>query len=138
MGRPAWSADGKYITLGSRKRNEDSLEKMVAEWTSHFDAVELVMILQKAGVPSHVVSKSQDLFEDKQLEHRGFFTWMEHPEIGLAPFEPQSTYIMSETPRDINRPSPCLGEHNEYVLKEILRYSDEDISGLISSGAVMF
>jgi crotonobetainyl-CoA:carnitine CoA-transferase CaiB-like acyl-CoA transferase len=78
------------------------------------------------------------LFEDEQLKHRKFFTWLEHSENGLVPYEPQSTYIMSKTPREICRPSPCLGEHNEYVLKEILGYADEDISNFIADGVIMF
>ena len=86
----------------------------------------------------HTVAKAQDLFEDEQLQHRGFFSWLKHPENGPVPYEYQSTYIMSKTPREINRPSPCLGEHTEYVLKEILDYTDEDISDFISDGVIMF
>jgi crotonobetainyl-CoA:carnitine CoA-transferase CaiB-like acyl-CoA transferase len=32
--------------------------------------------------------------------------------------------------------APLLGEHNEYVLKEILGMSDEEIAELIIEGAI--
>jgi len=138
MGQPAWCLDAKFATLCDRKKNEDELESSLAEWTSPLTAPEIESILQKAGIPCNMVEKAQDLFEDEQLKHRKFFTWLEHSENGLVPYEPQSTYIMSKTPREICRPSPCLGEHNEYVLKEILGYADEDISNFIADGVIMF
>ena len=138
IGQPTWSLDARFATLRDRKENEDELESLLAEWTSHLAALEVESILQKVDVPCSAVEKAQDLFEDKQLEHRNFFTWLEHPEIGLMPYEPQSTYIMSKTPREICRPSPCLGEHNEYVLKEILDYTNEDVSDFIADGVILF
>jgi benzylsuccinate CoA-transferase BbsF subunit len=138
MGQPAWSLEDKYSTLDNRKQHETELEVHLAEWTSSFKAEELEAALQSAGVPSHRVSKSQDLFTDEQLKHRQFFTWLEHSEMGKVPYEPQSTYIMSKTPREIHQPSPCLGEHNLYVLKEVLGYSEEEIGNFISEGAVTF
>lgn len=136
MGEPAWCKNPRFATLYDRKQNENELEKLVAEWTSQFTAAEVESILQKVGVPSNMIEKSQDLFEDAQLEHRRFFTWLEHSEMGYVPYEPQSTYIMSKAPREINQPSPCLGEHNEYVFKEILGYTDDDISNFMAEGVI--
>jgi crotonobetainyl-CoA:carnitine CoA-transferase CaiB-like acyl-CoA transferase len=33
-------------------------------------------------------------------------------------------------------PAPCLGQHNEYVLKEILGMSDGEIADLVVAGAL--
>jgi len=48
----------------------------------------------------------------------------------------QVDYILSETPRAINKPSPCLGEHNEYVYKELLGMTDDDIAEHIIDGSI--
>jgi crotonobetainyl-CoA:carnitine CoA-transferase CaiB-like acyl-CoA transferase len=32
--------------------------------------------------------------------------------------------------------APCLGEHNEYVYKEILSYSDEEVTQLLLDGII--
>jgi crotonobetainyl-CoA:carnitine CoA-transferase CaiB-like acyl-CoA transferase len=37
---------------------------------------------------------------------------------------------MSETPISIRKPPPCLGEHNDYVFKQVLGMSDEEIAEL--------
>ena len=40
----------------------------------------------------------------------------------------QADFILSKTPRETTRPSPCLGEHNEYVYKELLGMTDDEIA----------
>ena len=56
--------------------------------------------------------------------------------MGEQKFEMQSCYILSKTPRRIKRPSPCLGEHNEYVFKELLGMTDEEIAQHIIDGTI--
>ena len=56
--------------------------------------------------------------------------------MGYQHFEPQAAYILSKTPREIERPSPCLGEHNEYVYKELLGLTDDEIADCIVEGAI--
>ena len=48
----------------------------------------------------------------------------------------QADYILSKTPREITRPSPCLGEHNEYVYKELLGMTDDEIADCIAEGVI--
>lgn len=37
---------------------------------------------------------------------------------------------LSETPGKVYAPAPLLGEHSEWVLRDILHYSSEEIEGL--------
>ena len=37
---------------------------------------------------------------------------------------------MSESPAHIRLPAPALGEHNVYVLRELLGLSDDEIAAL--------
>ena len=37
---------------------------------------------------------------------------------------------MNATPLSIRKPPPCLGEHNNYVFKEVLGMSNEEIAEL--------
>ena len=48
--------------------------------------------------------------------------------MGEPAFSQQAYYLLSKAPWEIIRPSPCLGEHNEYVYKELLGMSDEEIA----------
>ena len=56
--------------------------------------------------------------------------------MGEQKFEPQSCFILCKTPRELNKPSPCLGEHNEYVFKQFLGMSDEEIAEHIIDGSI--
>jgi len=40
----------------------------------------------------------------------------------------------SETPGDIRTPAPCLGEHSEYVYREMLGMSAEEYATLDKEG----
>lgn len=136
IGRPSLAEDEAYASLAARKKNEDALEKIVAEWTSGLVPEEAEVVLQKAGVPSHIVSRPKDVYQDAQLKERGYFVPLEHPVMGTQSYEPQSSFILSKTPRRVERPSPCLGEHNEFVFKELLGMSNDEVAEHIADGSI--
>ena len=76
------------------------------------------------------------LYEDIQLKERNYFVPVEHPVMGRQSFEPQSSFILSKTPRRIKSPSPCLGEHNELVFKTLLGMADDEIAEHIADGSI--
>ena len=108
----------------------------MGEWTQQRDAFEVMAALQAAGVPAGVVQNTADLLErDPQLKKRGFFTLLDHPEAGPT-VHIGSAFELSETPARPNRPAPLLGEHNEYVFKEILGVSEGEYSSLLEEGVL--
>jgi crotonobetainyl-CoA:carnitine CoA-transferase CaiB-like acyl-CoA transferase len=58
-----------------------------------------------------------------------------HPKIGSIKMSP-CPIKMSETPCEIARHPPLLGEHTEEILKEYLDYSAEDIEELRKNGMI--
>jgi len=136
IGNPGWVREPKFNTLIGRKKNEDELDNLIAEWTSNHTAEQVETIMQDAGICANMVEKSSDLFEDPQLKHRQFYVRLNHPEIGSPAYEQQADYILSKTPREITMPSPCLGEHNEYVYKELLGMTDDEIADRIADGSI--
>ncbi|OGC94399.1 MAG: hypothetical protein A2W25_01835 [candidate division Zixibacteria bacterium RBG_16_53_22] len=133
---PALSQQKEYATPGDRKINEDELDKLVTAWTLKHTAEAAETIMQRAGVPAQKIFKPQDVYHDRQLKERNYFIPLKHPVMGEQKFEMQSCYILSKTPRRIKRPSPCLGEHNEYVFKELLGMTDEEIAQHIIDGTI--
>jgi crotonobetainyl-CoA:carnitine CoA-transferase CaiB-like acyl-CoA transferase len=136
IGNTALAANKDYATLIQRKKNEDALDKIVTAWTVTHTAEEVEKILQKAGIPSNIVEKPSDIYKDSQLESRHYFTPLEHPFMGLQKYEAQACFILSKTPRTLSMPSPCVGEHNEYVFKELLKMSDDEIAEHIIDGSI--
>jgi crotonobetainyl-CoA:carnitine CoA-transferase CaiB-like acyl-CoA transferase len=135
MGNPSWTQEERFATLLGRKANEEELDRLVAEWTKDWDALELMHTLQAEGVPAGLVETTRDLFEDPQLKHRGHFVFLEHPVIGLHPFD-NSEFRLSKTPARFSRASPTLGQHNEFVIKELLGMSEEEYEELLNLGVL--
>ena len=119
-----------------RALTEDELERLLSEWTIKHTPEQVESLLQMEGIPVHTVAKPSDLYKDPQLNHRRYFTPLEHPVMGIQDFETQACYILSKTPRKVTMPPPCLGEHNAYVFKELLGMNDDEIADHIVDGSI--
>ncbi len=136
IGNPGLAQNEDFSTLKNRKAHEDALDELVTDWTRQRTNVEAEAILQKAGVPSHIVSRPSDVYKDPQLAARNYFVPINHAVMGVQKFEPQACFIMSKTPRELTKPSPLIGEHNEYVFKELLGMADDEIAEHIIDGSI--
>lgn len=136
MGRPELAKDLRFATLLQRKKNEDELNCIISEWTAKQDAEVVMYLLQEANIAAGVAQTSKDLLEnDPHLANRHFFQELEHREIGKHRYE-APPFRLSKTPYELTMPGPCLGEHNEYVCKKMLGFSDEDYISLVKDGAL--
>ncbi len=130
-----WPYADEFSSLLGRKTAEDELDRRIGEWTKQWDARELMETLQSSGVPAGMVNDPRDLFEDAQLEHRGHFRYLDHPEMGPHASE-VSEFKLSLTPGDLDRPAPLLGQHTEYVLKEIMGIPEDEYTSLKDDGVL--
>ncbi|MBM3133022.1 MAG: CoA transferase [Chloroflexi bacterium] len=135
IGDPDWARDARFGTILNRKANEDELDRHIGEWTKDYAPEQVMQKLQEAGVPAGVVETGEDLLNDPQMKHREHYPVLAHPEIGPHPYHAPA-YRLSKTPCKITRPAPCIGEHNEYVYKEILGFSGDEIAEMIAEGVI--
>ncbi|MBI2851471.1 MAG: CoA transferase [Chloroflexi bacterium] len=135
IGKPALAKDSRFTTLLARKENEEELDRLVNEWTSSRSAEDVMNQMQAAGVPAGMVENGDDHIErNHQLKHRHFLWELDHP--GGPFFSPAGVHFqLSKTPYELQR-SPIFGEHNNYVYKDILGLSDEDIAQLTQDGVI--
>ena len=124
MGQPALARNERFADHLNRVKNHDELDKIIEAWTSGQDKYEAMNLLQKEGVPAGAVLNSEDVLNDPHLKERGWAVTLPHPEAGTHKYA-GPVWKMSKTPGRVF-PAPCLGEHNEYVYKEILGISDEE------------
>ena len=129
IGQPDLAADPSLRTLAGRKANEDRLEAIVTEWTGARSPDAATELLQRAGVPAFGVCNSQELAEDPQLNASGLFVCLDHPEVGRRQHV-GIPWRMSDTPCTVRQPAPCLGQHTDQVLRDVLGYSIEKITRL--------
>jgi len=135
IGNPEWTKESQFATFVGRKENEEELNMFVEEWTVNYTPEEVMRLMQAAQVAAGVVASGEDLIADPQLNYRDTHIIREHPEIGPHIYHPPP-YRFSKTPHELTMPAPCLGQHNEYVLKELLGMSDDEIGDLLAAGAL--
>ena len=135
LGDPAWMRDERFATLLGRKRDEDELERLLAETTHGREADALMQALQRAGVPAGVVNSNQGMIEDPQLEHRGHFVYYEKADIGRHPVQ-RSEFRLSRAAALRNWPTPLIGEHTREVCRDILGLRDAEVEALIAEGVL--
>jgi len=133
IGNPSLANDPKFTTVLKRKENEEELDRLVNEWTIKYTPQVVMALMQEAGVAAGIVENVEDQMErDPQLKHRRFFWEAEPPETGTIPTPVENSYRLSLRIRE----DPGLGEHNEYVFKDILGLSEKEITGLTNEGII--
>jgi crotonobetainyl-CoA:carnitine CoA-transferase CaiB-like acyl-CoA transferase len=125
----SWPDQERFSSLRGRKAAEDELDRLMADWTQGWEAKTLMETLQQAGVPAGMVNDTRDLFEDAQLQYRGHYQYLDHAEIGRYASE-KSEFNLSRTPGKLDRPAPMMGEHNEYVLRELVGLTEPEYQSL--------
>jgi crotonobetainyl-CoA:carnitine CoA-transferase CaiB-like acyl-CoA transferase len=129
LGRPDLAEDPRYATVVARKRHEDDLETLLSEWTRQRSPAEATATLQAAGIAAFTAQTNRDIAEDPHLNARGFFTELEHPEVGLRKLL-GVPWRMSASDCRVRRPAPCLGADTDAVLREVCGYAEDEIARL--------
>ena len=130
-----WDNDPRFDTSAARLENQDALEELIRLWTAGLEVGEVVAALQAVGVPSAPVSDSAEVLADTHLLERGFVTPLEHPVAGTRPVL-SIPWATDGRRVDGLRPAPTFGQHNQWVLKELLQVSDGEYERLVSSRAI--
>ncbi len=135
LGGPDWARDSRYQSVPGRYANQDEIGGHLAEWTRTRDKYDIMHLLQKEGVPCGPLLDDEDAYRDPHLLARGHFQEVTAPHLGTWQ-APGVIWRMSRTPLRIRYPAPTMGEHNGYIYKELLGYSDEEYAGLEKAGQI--
>lgn len=110
-------------------------QQLVAEAESLFASKPTehwLKVLDEAGVPAGPLKFTEELLEDPQVADNEFVASFDHPLMG--PVRQMGPMLqMSDTPLNVQGPSPTLGEHTDEVLHD-LGYSEEAIDALRDKG----
>ena len=82
------------------------------------------------------VRTMDDILEDGHLEDRGFFTQVEHPELGRSFTYPGPAAIYNGSPWRISRRAPLIGEHNVEIFCGELGLTRQELAVLAESRMV--
>ena len=135
MSNPTWLEEKRFSDKFNRLRNLEELDRLISAWTLGYSNYDVMEILQKAGVAATPCLDLMERFSDPHYAERGVHLQVEHPATGVdiiagIPFK------LSATPCEVRRPAPMLGQHNDYVLRELLGRSESEIAQLIEDKVI--
>lgn len=129
IGREELIADEKFKTNALRNENYKELRPEIAKVIEKKTTEEWQELLDKAGIPNGPINTIDKVIEHPQVLARDMIIEIDHPVSGKLKV-PGIPIKLSETPGEIKRTSPLLGEHRNEILKELLDYSEEEIKEL--------
>ena len=135
MGDPPWTSDPRFDDAYSRSQHYEELDQHVGRWTREHTPEEVTEILQQASVAAMPIMNIEDQFTDPQFQNRVVFVELEHPRVGTE-WVPGTPWQLSDTPGQVRRHAPLLGEHNRYVFQDLLGYGEEAYRELEEGGAL--
>ena len=134
LGREDLANDARFSGPKERAKNEAVIDEILTEFTRKHDKRTAMKLIGECGVPCGAVLDVAELYEDPDLNARGVFQQMDHPERG--------SYKMPAWPVKVNGghlpvpASPLLGEHVDSVLAEWLNMDPVEVSELRKGGGI--
>ena len=135
MGRRGLALDPRFATLASRKSNEDEVDALVSGWTRERDKWETAEMLGSLGIAAVPVEDLHDtlLVDPYMREHYQHVQQPSDPDVDIV-IDREAIRFAGEG-RDLKR-APMMGEHNGYVLGDLLGLPREEIDRLAQDGVI--
>ncbi|MCZ8256582.1 MAG: CaiB/BaiF CoA-transferase family protein [Polaromonas sp.] len=126
---PELATNPLFATNRNRVLNRGQLVPILEAVMKTRSKADWLGALEAAKVPCGAINSLAEVFADPQIEARKMVTEWQHPvkdDLKLV----SSPIRMSATPVRTDLPPPLLGQHTDDVLRELLNYSDAQLSEL--------
>lgn len=126
--------DERFATLAERRKNQNTMWKMVADVAKDYTKVEFTAKCNELNIPCGPVLTTEEIMVDAHCKHRNMIVKVEgHPQgdyytVGMP-------VKLSDGIVDKITPAPMLGEHTNEILKEVCGWDDAKIAELKAGGA---
>jgi CoA:oxalate CoA-transferase len=124
--------DNLKAELGVDEVNKD----MVLEKIKDMSRMEAFKWLANMGFPCAPIYEAYEAITDPHLQARNMWVEVEHKVAGKHRI-PNFPVVFSESPGEVTKAAPMLGQHTREVLKEKLGKTDEELETLEKQGAIV-
>jgi crotonobetainyl-CoA:carnitine CoA-transferase CaiB-like acyl-CoA transferase len=133
VSRLEWLEDERFKTPALRQRNIDARLELTQAALMARPAAEWLELLTAAGIPCGPVLTRNQVIRHPQVAALGLVVETDHPQAGRLR-QTRAAARFSQTPAEIRRGAPALGEHTQEILAE-LGYSAAEIAELSSESS---
>lgn len=135
VGKESWISDERFVSNPKRVENRALLVPLMDTLFKTKTVDEWLKICEEAGIPAAPINSIDQVFEDAQVNARdlileGKLSSGDHFKMAGGPLK------LDGEGAEIRLPPPALGEHNQSILGEILKFSDYHIAKLAKSGVI--
>ncbi|MGV2975170.1 CaiB/BaiF CoA transferase family protein [Roseibium alexandrii] len=120
LGRPELADDPKFATNAARVASRTELVAILTEETAARTRDDLLAALEMEGVPAGPINSVEDVFEDKQINHREMKVDLPATDVDGGSVTSVRTPIRFKNGSLVlERAAPALGEHTAEILAEL-------------------
>src|SRR5579885_660015 len=111
-----WIAFGDQLFSGAEPLSEfERIKQIVMNFTRSHTKAELLQLAVERGFLMTPITTIEEVVKSPQLESRGYWRTLEHPELGRRVTYPGPFAKFSATPLEYRRRPPTIGEHNRQI-----------------------
>ena len=137
MDDPKWAQDTRFATMDGRLEHRVELDERLGEWTATKWPPQVQTLLQTVGIACGAVQNPLEVLRDAHLRERGSIVEAHHDPDWWATMEhPGLSVHLSETPGWAGDSAPPPGRDNDYVFKQLLHLSENEIEKLTREGVL--
>ena len=133
--RPELADDQRFATNPLRVAHRKELAETFDAITRRWRQADILAAMEAAGVPAGPIYDLEQVFEDRQVRHRGVAVEVPHPLAGTVRIY-TNPIKFSETPITEYTAPPTQGQHNDDVFRGLLGLDEGELQRLKDAGIV--
>ncbi len=126
IGQPELAGDDRFATADARRANSEALDAIVAGWTATQDANAAAERLQSAGIGAHASWTTPEIAADPHLHQRHAIVEVSEPDGKRRAAVGVPMRLSKGAEIGIDRGTPKLGEHEDFVYGDLLGMSQAE------------